>query len=271
MIDNKYGLINNSGDFIIEPIYDSLGQICGCSNICKDLVFKNRTTIFEKDDMHGLIDIDGNVIVDLQEDRYIKNDINYWCVYDSILETCEYIDLSGKSISENELKSITTKNENNDRGDLVVSRKTKPFVGIGWKYGLIDDISGEVVVDDVYDWINGFSDGLAYYINNGKSGYMNELGESVITLNSNGVYSDFHEGLAAFELSELSNTGSGYMNKEGKVVIELPLDMLNKEPASPISDNANLLSKIVIISVFYILFLFLVFIIVKIKTKNIKK
>ncbi len=56
--DNKYGLIKNGGEVIIEPKYDYISDYMG----------ENGYRYFEQDDLYGYIDEEGNVVIEPQFD-----------------------------------------------------------------------------------------------------------------------------------------------------------------------------------------------------------
>lgn len=109
-----------------------------------------------------------------------------------------------------------------------------------YRYGFIDK-TGREVITRKYDYAGRFSEGLAFVVENGKSGYIDKKGIMVLSLYdkvpfdlSNGIGGEFSEGLAPFCM----DGRCGYIDKTGHFVIERQF-----ESAEPFSEELALVSK----------------------------
>ena len=91
-------------------------------------------------------------------------------------------------------------------------------VKINGKFGYINK-QGESVIPARYDYARSFSEGLARVEINGKYGFINKKGESVIPARYDNAWS-FYEGLAGVEI----NGKYGFINKQGELVIPARYD-----------------------------------------------
>jgi serine/threonine protein kinase len=87
-----------------------------------------------------------------------------------------------------------------------------------WKRGFIDK-SGKEVIPLIYDYANGFQEGLAKVKLNGKWGFVDKSGKEVVPLKYDYVV-DFYKGLAWVEL----NGKQGFIDKSGNVAIPIMYD-----------------------------------------------
>ncbi len=76
----------------------------------------------------------------------------------------------------------------------------------------------------VFDDACSFSEGLAYVMNEEYRGYINNRGQSIITLN-NVVGYDFHEGICA--VSTRGDHKVGYMDSTGRLIVPMIYDELS--------------------------------------------
>lgn len=84
----------------------------------------------------------------------------------------------------------------------------------------IMDLSGEILNEPELDYIYSFNQGLARFVKDDKSGYIDEKGEKVIEPKFDGV-SNFNEsGLATVE----KDNKSGLIDKAGEFVVEARYD-----------------------------------------------
>lgn len=89
------------------------------------------------------------------------------------------------------------------------------------KWGYID-MQGKTVIDFRFDDAFGFSDDLARVVVSGKSGYINKEGEIVIAPKYDDC-SEFHEGVAAAML----NNKYGFIGKNGEWIIKPTYDAID--------------------------------------------
>lgn len=88
------------------------------------------------------------------------------------------------------------------------------------KYGMIDT-KGNIFKPIIYNDILGFTEGLAYVMNDSIRGYIDTLGNMKIKLDSNKVGFGFKEGLAAVTNEKIK---TGYIDKEGNEIIKFKYD-----------------------------------------------
>ena len=85
------------------------------------------------------------------------------------------------------------------------------------RYILCTEEGKEIALE--YDKVTDFKNGFARVELNGKSGYINEIGEEIIPPKYDKV-SDFKKGFARVEL----NDKYGFINKTGKEVVPIIFD-----------------------------------------------
>ncbi|WP_300382839.1 WG repeat-containing protein [Clostridium sp.] len=158
----KFGLINNKGEYVLKPTYDSLSE------------FKENRSIFVREDYMGVIDDKGNTIT---KEKY--NFINDY---------------------------------NDGRAIIGVSSNTGDY-----KYGYID-LEGNVVISPIYSEANNFNEGVALVKgDNKKYTLINTSGKVIKTYNHNYI-SQYGEGLMVF--GDSFEGPLGYINTDGQVVIK---------------------------------------------------
>lgn len=81
-----------------------------------------------------------------------------------------------------------------------------------WGY---ENAKGELIIPARYEWVLGFSDGLAPVRNDGKMGYIDEQGEIVIPLTFDRCFG-FHDGYASAEV----NARWGIIDRQGNFIVE---------------------------------------------------
>lgn len=182
---------------------------------------KGHAIIYDSNGKSGLIDIQGNVILD--------------CVYDLILDFTDdwgigYVELNGSWGVFNKEYKLLTKCIYDMFGEPHDGLVTLSIAGNS-KYGVLDVNDGSVVIPFEYYKLGNYSEGLfAAEIkenNRNKAGYINRNNQIVIPF----IYAaveDFSEGLAAvhkYDKTANSIYGTiptqkcGFINKEGEVVI----------------------------------------------------
>lgn len=134
------------------------------------------------------------------------------------------IDSNGKVVVQPKYNYIKLGSNNDysinsdDNNPIIVSLRTEA-TGVRAKYGLIDK-AGNVILEPTYDYIYGYSDGLAKANLGDKTVFIDVNGKVVIEPQFKEV-GDFNNGLAAVKDD---NNKYGFIDKTGKVVIEPQFD-----------------------------------------------
>ena len=183
-IDNKYGVMNLSGEDVIETSYDELKEA------------KSGILIAKRDDKYGIIDLQGNEKVEFKyngitynekADIYITEDENY---NNEVLDNNYSVKLTGivtdlddeKGYIEirqsDEYKYYNFKFEEEKESDIFTGNTLFVSKKDG-KYGFVDK-EGKVIVDYIYDDVgmqNSF--GFASIKKDGKWGAVDRNGNIV--------------------------------------------------------------------------------------------
>lgn len=185
---DKGGFINPKGDVVIPFVYDSL-----CS--FRDGV---ATVAIEKEgtDYYGLIDTNGNVIVDTKYDLVFDASEGRCAVWHE--GDCFYINLRGEEVLRVPYGQCSSFVEG-----LAAVKKAN-------HHGYIDS-SGALVIPLQFEEAQDFREGLAAVKHRGKWGYINREGEWVIVARFDDAR-DFDHGIA--EVREGSQ--NGYINRKGE-------------------------------------------------------
>lgn|GEM_PF-2692943 len=134
------------------------------------------------------------------------------------------IDSNGKVVVEPKYNFIKLSSNNDysinadDNNPIIVSLKIASS-GVRTKYGLIDK-TGKVILEPKYDYIYGYSDGLAKAKLDDKIIFIDVNGKVAIEPQFREV-GDFNNGLAAVKDN---NDKYGFIDKTGKVVIQPQFD-----------------------------------------------
>lgn len=199
--NGKYGYVDKSGKFVIEPQFSSADRFRG--GLARvSVVFVVGNLRMEK---WGFINREG-VFINKPE-------------YDELKDFCEglaavkkygkwgYIDKKGIEV----IKPQFTMAGNFSEGLASVK--------IDKEWGYIDK-SGKFAIEPQFGIVYDFSGGLAR-VREGQDidddwGYINKNGKFVIKPKFDSLY-DFHDGLARFSIE---GEGHGYVNRDGKIIIE---------------------------------------------------
>jgi len=190
----KFGVIDQSGDFILPPVYDSWLFF---SEGLADIKFRGK---------YGYIDKTGKVVIEPV----------YWNAH----------------WFKDGLAPIAKEEENwgyiNMAGEVVVPFQyelAEPFhdgmgmITINGLYGYID-VTGKLVIPPLYFVAEPFSEGLAYVVRDDRkgicAGFINKSGEVIIKMKSGYHGRRFHDGLAGIQ----KNDKWGFIDKTGKWVIK---------------------------------------------------
>lgn len=142
-----------------------------------------------------------------------------------------YIDKTGEIIIplEYDMPGIGgehLRHENENRGWIRNWNEdlTWVYVEKDGKHGFIDK-TGKIVVPLEYDFVNGFSDGLAWVKKDDKYGYIDKTGKIVASLEYDRA-DNFNDGLAAVAKGNWRDGFKyGFIDKTGKIVV--PLEYAN--------------------------------------------
>lgn len=199
--DNKWGYINDFGEFSLEPIYDFAEsfQENGLAVVCIE-------------GLCGLIDYSGKYIVKPQ--------------YQGISQFSE--GRASASIKK-ETRMIDQKGNIYFRTNGSLSSLIENRAGFGkidenneWSYGYIDRM-GKIVIPAIYNYVRDFHEGKAIVENKGGSySILNFYGKVVSTVEYN-YLGEMGEGLIVF--GEDFGEKNGYINEKGNIVIPAQFDM----------------------------------------------
>jgi hypothetical protein len=158
--DGKYGYVNMDGEYVVAAKYDSAFPFFGGSAIVSSIESGN-----------GLIDKDGNVVVELGELNYTPSSLYPLMGYLAGVKLDTSLTVSSHKLSyKNGFM--------NEEGEIVInSRYDKAFpfqkdvglarVVVDGKYGFINR-EGEFAVEAIYDYLGYFYEGRAVAKKDGK-------------------------------------------------------------------------------------------------------
>jgi len=200
---NSYGFIDKKGNYVIKP---SFKWLCHFS--------ENLALAMVANDKYGYIDKTGKFVI---KPEIPVSDSIYAC-YGTFSEGLAaklvknkwgYIDKTGKLIIEAKYDSIPGMYDfaNGFKNSVAI-------VMVNGKYGLINN-EGKYILPPEYDQLNEFSDGLAFALNQTKSGYIDQSGRFIIKFNIPCAFNgNFKNGLAEIRI----NDKFGYINKKGDFI-----------------------------------------------------
>lgn len=203
--DGKWGYIDKTGKYVINPQFDVAGAFA-----------ENGLACVESGEKRGYIDKTGSYVINPQFDyagAFAENGLAY--VLDD--EKCGFIDKTGKYVI-------------NPQFDVAYSfREDVAVVRLGDKYGLIN-AKGEYIVNPKYtDMAHYTSNGYLYFADDdGKIGYLNTAGKEKIAaqfdyLSSYGTVGGFYaDGYAVVRVGD----ALGVIDKTGAYLINPQFDGL---------------------------------------------
>lgn len=171
----KFGLVDEKGNIIVKPQYDSIGPFS-----------EEGYAAVSKNGKFGFIDANGKVIIKLQYDGAGNFSNGLARVHKKYSdETVHFIDKHGK------IKFSIKGSCNADFTEGLV-----PIMIDGY-YGYINT-EGNLAIPPKYDFACSFHDGLALVYSNNKNGFINRHGKNIIKMVSTQKirYSDFSDGRA---------------------------------------------------------------------------
>lgn len=216
----KYGYIDKTGNFIIEPIF----------SMAKEFTDNGLALVCDSSGKYGYIDKSGNYIIEPQFD-YASNfsenglaavgEMSMW--NDDIYYG--YIDSTGKYMIEPEFSYVTDFDDKNYAlvGMIDYNRPNQYDQTIfDNKYGVIDTY-GNIVLDFDYGYLSHIDDyGFAMFqtqrqYDGGPFGLLNINGDIIIPEYNCSSVTHFNNGLAA---ARVTSDDVGYINTDGDFVIE---------------------------------------------------
>jgi len=254
----KVGFINRKGEWVIEPIFDKAKNFdSGVAVVLKNkrwfyvntkgeeiltdvttdkiFDFKNGVAFIKQDNLIGMIDVAGNVILAPKFLKIKKFQNGYAKVQEN--EQWGLIDIKGEYFVKPVYDAISNVYDGNviaKKGEahgLIIAGEFKAVDGAQkiWdfsrnknntyakkddKVGFIDS-KGNWIVEPTYDKVRGFKNGLAPVCKAKKWGYINETGEVVIPLEYRDAELFSNDGLAPVKSAKLW----GFIDRSGKEVI----------------------------------------------------
>jgi len=108
----------------------------------------------------------------------------------------------------------------------------KPMESIKKMYGFIDR-TNKVIISPIYDYADGFSEGLALVgkyneFKEMKFGFVDSTGKLVIPLMYSKILSSFKEGLALIEPADRSEFSYAFINRQNEIVIKLKPGLMSR-------------------------------------------
>jgi hypothetical protein len=223
---SKYGYVDLSGDWRIEPQFDFAGA------------FSEGLAPVAVGEKYGYIDESGQFVIEPQFSfayPFVEG-----LAAASLENKAGFINRSGAFVIEPQFDFAASFSEGlagvvldgkggyvDQSGSLVIAPQfdyTSDFseelaaVGVAGKYGYIDR-NGELVIEPVFDYAGDFAEGLAAVSLNDRTGYIDRSGTMVIEANLR-EGGPFSEGLAYVDTGQTT----GYIDRTGKMVIEGPFN-----------------------------------------------
>lgn len=189
MNNNKYGLIDRRGKYIIPCDYDNIHTI------------DYQTFKIKLNNKYGVIDKNEKTIIPCIYDFiYLNRHLNLFEV--RLNKKKGYLDLNGSEI-------IPIKYSIDDSGN----KNGFVRLSINNKYGYLD-INGKVLIPFEYSYISLFKEGSASAEKDGKWGFIDTVGNIITPFKFKNAH-NFSEGLALV----IQNEKTGFINKKSELTI----------------------------------------------------
>lgn len=190
-VDGKCGLIDQKGNWIINPQFDEIGDL-----------FWSEMVEVKSNGKWGYVNLSDKTIITPQyeEVKYFGDDGTAPVKMNG---KWRFIDKTGKTVRETQIEEL-------DFSTIYGPYKAKS----NGKWGYIDT-NYTFVIEPQYEDAGNFYNGLAYVKTNGKYGYIDTLGKIAIEPQFEEP-GDFPYNWAAVKY----NGKFGFINKEGKFIIE---------------------------------------------------
>ena len=196
--NGKWGYMDTEGKIKIDTLFDSAD------------IFENGNGLVEIGDLEFLIDTTGTILDTVVSPRlrYKK----YRVTGNADNGTLGKVSLNGDTIMPNKYSSFG------------YVQKDKFWFKQNNKFGLADTL-GQIIIEPIYDDLSYFSDnGLARAKKNGKYGFINDKGNTIIDFRFENV-GGFKYGLAKAKI----DGQWGFINKSGEFVIEPKFDRIGHQ------------------------------------------
>jgi len=197
--DGRWGLMDESGRWVVPPAFESLGKVHGGLAAAK------------RDGKWGYIDTSGKWVI---EPRF---DGAWWfgCAGSRDVTVVRIGEQHGLINRKGEVTYVTPNELSCDGSPLLTSITPQVPGEDVWsrRYGLVD-ATGRIVVEPRFQSISNSSEGLHQASLDGRPLYLDTEGRVAISGVGGG---DFHEGLA---IHRGPSGLSGYIDRTGRVVIE---------------------------------------------------
>lgn len=228
--DRKYGVINSSWKFVIQPQYKTFREYDenGLAYVSKGI------------DYRGFIDRSGKVVIEFSKDDIFPHDgfreglLPYRKLGQPLFG---YID-----INKNYVLQPTFQAADLFHNGLAIIQESdgKHY----WQYGVIDKQGNVIIKPEKFIELFPFSEGLAVAKSkeNGKYGYTNLKGEFVIPPQFGGYCEPFKNGLAIVSMD--LNGPWGLINQNGQWVLKPEYKFIQREKTGVIragNNNVNIL------------------------------
>ena len=258
--DSKYGVLDKNGNIIVKANYSNIiipnpkkdvfvcynqekSEIINSSNnklfenlnrvepiklkfIASDLVYEKNTLKYEENNLYGLIDFKGKIII-----NNIYDSIESLTMNEGKFIVCKdkkygIIDLKGNTLIKTEYDTCVsdgfyTEEELYKKSGFIVSNKTED----GFKYGYYN-YKGKKILDVKYnkiERINKKNENISYLIvsENGKCGVYREK-KQIIPNEYQGI--TYNEDLNIFILEKNKKYGVADIN--GKIIVDIDKDQI---------------------------------------------
>lgn len=190
-LNEKYGLIDNSGSIIVSNKYHAIGEFINnlaCVRDCIKSIDSNKETNF-----YGCVDLQGKEVLPVEyefigkrfNNRAVVMKGGEWWLFgmdDHKLTAFPGVAYLGPCISDDLCKFNVGGEYNKEK------RRVK---GGLWGYCSVD---GKTIIEAVYESAYSFSEGLAAVKMNGKWGFINTSGEVVVPCKYDEVDSSYKDG-----------------------------------------------------------------------------
>lgn len=225
----KYGLMNRSGEMVVEAKYDLIEELENPGYVKAS-----------NDDLFGVIDVNGNVIVPLKydyvgrmsEDIIIVREDGMYGFYDkhgNLVAPIEYKEIREFVGGMARFRGVKKFGFINTKGEHIVDafadeaenfKEGACLVTMNNNIGLMN-LNGDWVAAPMYEDGGSFSGGYAYLAQSGKYGFVDKTGKFVIPMKYSGA-KDFHPeyGLACVEENGLW----GVIDVRGNYVVPAQFD-----------------------------------------------
>lgn len=230
---NKYGLINQCGDIILNCDYKELIFTFDKSCVVNqknewfyiDLETNYKTFIHKSKNIASKIQLEAisskAVVIKIEETVGVLLSSNIFYKYESIgafIDCKAIVKKTGLYGCINNIGNTIIPFEYTSINDFV---NGKAIAKKNEKYGYIDN-TGKIIIPFEYDDIEEFIDKKAIIYKNGKYGYIDNTGEIIIPLEYDSI-EEFIDGKAKAH----KNGKKGYLNSFGDIIIEEVIEISN--------------------------------------------